>query len=310
MSEEPKYIGIDVSKNTLDIAIYGESKSWSIVNEETAIKQFIPQLKKLRPTLILTEATGGFETLVVSLLVAHKFQVVVANPRQVRDFARAIGKLAKTDQIDAGVLAHFAAAIKPPVRPFKEKHAREFAALLTRRRQLVDMLTAEKNRFSTADTAIKKGLKSHIQWLQKNIEQIEKQLQDLIKKNQTWQHKAKIIQSFPGVGQVTSWVLLSSLPELGQVNRRQIASLAGVAPLNRDSGSLKGKRTTWGGRANVRNALYMCALSATRYNPVISAYYKHLLQAGKTPKVALTACMRKILIILNTMLKNNSAWAC
>jgi len=306
---EPKFVGIDVSKNTLDIAIHRETKTWSIANEETAIKEFITQLKKLAPTLIVAEATGGFETLVVSLLASHKLPVVVANPRQVRDFAKATGKLAKTDQIDARVLAHFAAAIRPPIRPLKEEHTREFAALLTRRRQLVDMLTAEKNRFRMADAAVKKGLKSHIKWLQKNIDQIEKQLQDLIKKNQHWQHKAKIIQSMPGVGPITSWVLLSSLPELGNVNRRQIASLVGVAPLNRDSGAFKGKRTIWGGRANVRNALYMCAMSAARYNPVISAYYKRLIAAGKTPKVALTACMRKILIILNTMLKNNSAWA-
>ncbi|MDP3285275.1 MAG: IS110 family transposase [Desulfobacterales bacterium] len=308
MNTQHKFIGIDVSKDSLDVCLRPEGKKWSIEYNDKEIKLFVKQLLAIEPSLIVIEATGGLEIQLVSQLAAAKLPVVVCNPRQIRDFARATGKLAKTDKIDADVIAHFADAIRPEIRPLKDEQTQKLTELLARRSQLVDMLTAEKNRFQQATTTLKKDIQSHITWLEKHLENIEGELKELIKETPVWREKDKIIQSVPGVGPIMSLVLLSCLPELGTINRKQVASLVGVAPFNRDSGKFKGKRAIWGGRASVRSVLYMCALTAIRCNPIIKSFYNRLVKAGKLPKVAITACMRKLLVTLNVMVKNGTAW--
>ena len=301
------FIGIDICKDRLDVADDSESIPWSVANDDAGISSLVDRLKALQPALIVMEATGGLETLLYAALTTAGLPAVVMNPRQVRDFAKAMGTLAKTDALDAQVLARFGAAIQPEVRPMKDDTTQELTALVTRRRQLLAMLTAEKTRLQQAAKWIRKDIKAHTVSLEKLLKKLEGHIAEIIKKTPGWKEKDSLIRSVPGAGNVLSMNLLSSLTELGTLNRREIATLVGVAPLNRDSGNFRGKRMVWGGRAQVRAALYMAALSASRYNPVIKSFYQRLIAKGKKPKVALTACMRKLLVILNTMVKTQTA---
>jgi len=301
------FVGIDVSQARLDIAVR-PGASFSITHGEPAIATLVEQLRALSPTLIVLEATGGMEILLTSALANAGLPVVVVNPRQVRDFAKASGHLAKTDALDAQVLAQFAEVMRPQPRPLPDAETRALAALLTRRRQLVAMLTAEKNRFLSAASPIRKRLRTHITWLERELQHLNTHLAEAIRQSPVWREKDELLQSVPGVGPVVTSTLLASLPELGMLTNKQIAALVGVAPLNRDSGTLRGRRTVWGGRAQVRAVLYMSAIVAARFNPVIRAFYQRLCRAGKAKKVALTACMRKLLVILNTMIKHRTPW--
>jgi transposase len=309
MGTERVYVGVDVSKETLDMAVHASEQRWEFANTVKGIDEVLSILENLSPALVVLEATGGMEYPMAAALAVTNIPVAVVNPRRVRDFARATGRLAKTDAIDALVLADFAAAIHPPSRPLPDDQAQELKAILTRRRQLIEMLTAERNRLHSARSkAVKAHIQAHIAWLEKEMIQINDDLGHSIRETPVWQEKDDLLKSVPGVGPVLSTTLLADLPELGALNRRRIAALVGVAPFNRDSGHLRGKRTIWGGRAVVRSALYMSTLVATRYNPVIRGFYQHLLAAGKPKKVALTACMRKLLTILNAMLKHQTPW--
>jgi len=301
------FVGIDVSQARLDIAVR-PGTSFSITHSESAIAALVEQLCALSPTLIVLEATGGMEIPLTSALATAGLPVVVVNPRQVRDFAKASGRLAKTDALDAQMLAQFAEVMRPQPRPLPDAEARALAALLTRRRQLVEMLTAEKNRLLSAAAPIRKRLRSHITWLERELQYTNTNLAEAIRQSPVWREKDELLQSVPGVGPVLTSTLLASLPELGTLTNKQIAALVGVAPLNRDSGTLRGRRTVWGGRAQVRAVLYMGAIVAARFNPVIRVFYQRLQRAGKAKKVALTACMRKLLTILNAMLKHRTPW--
>jgi transposase len=302
-------VGIDVSKSRLDISIHETGESWSERNDAKGAAALVPKLKQLKATRIVLEATGGFETLVTATLSAVDLPVIVVNPRQVRDFAKASGQLAKTDQLDARVLAHFAAAINPPLRPPKSDEAQQLQALLARRRQLVAMLVAEKNRLANQrDRAVVKDLQTHIAWLERRLQSSDEELQRVLRASPVWRERDDLLRSTPGVGPVLSLTLLAQLPELGQLNRREIAKLVGVAPFNWDSGQWRGSRHIWGGRAAVRAPLFMATLCAIRINPTIKCFYQRLIQAGKAPKVAITACMRKLLTILNTMVKTQTSW--
>ncbi|MEK6802635.1 MAG: IS110 family transposase [Nitrospirota bacterium] len=301
------FVGIDVSQRRLDIAVR-PSASYSITHDESAIATVVEQLHTLSPTLIVLAATGGMEIPLTSALATAGLPVVVVNPRQVRDFAKASGRLAKTDALDAQVLAQFAEVMRPHPRPLPDAETRALAALLTRRRQLVEMLTAEKNRLLSASLPIRKRVRAHIAWLERELTRTNTELSEAIRQSAVWREKDDLRQSVPGVGPVLTATLLASLPELGTLTHKQIAALVGVAPLNRDSGTLRGRRTVWGGRAQVRAVLYMGAIVAARFNPVIRAFYQRLQPAGKAKKVALTACMHKLLTILNAMLKHRTPW--
>lgn len=302
------HVGIDVSKTHLDIDTYPDAAPQRHANDESGRLAACSQLQTLAPALIVVEATGGLESPLVGLLATKGLAVAVINPRQARDFAKAIGVLAKTDQVDAFMLARFAQAIKPPVRKLKPEETQALNAVLTRRRQLVEMVTAESNRQSSANAKVAKQIRQHIAWLEKWLDESNDDLDNMIRNSPLWQHKAEIMQSIPGVGRVTATTFLADLPEIGTLSRREISALVGVCPYSRDSGSFRGRRTIWGGRARVRAALYMAAIVASRHNPVIKAFYEKLTRAGKAKKVALVACMRKLLVIINTMLKNDSAW--
>lgn len=302
------YIGIDISKKQLDMALSTDNSCWSCDNTDEALENLAKQLKKLNPALVVLEATGGLEISVAGTLAIQGLPVVVVNPRQVRDFAKAKGVLAKTDRLDARVIAQFAEAVHPPVRPLKDEDLQRLDALVVRRRQLVEMLSAEKNRFSAAPKSIKADIKTHITWLEKRLRDVDNQLKQAIKSSPLWREKDEVLQSCPGVGPVLSVCLLSNLPELGKLNRKQIAALAGVAPFNRDSGKMRGRRSIWGGRSDVRAMLFMSTLTGIRCNPVLKPFYEQLRANGKEHKVAMTACMRKLLTILNAMLKNNTPW--
>ena len=301
------FVGIDVSQVRLDIAVRPGASS-SHPHDESAIAAVVEQLRALSPTLIVLEATGGMEIPLTSALATAGLPVVVVNPRQVRDFAKASGHLAKTDALDAQVLAQFAEVMRPQLRPLPDAETRALAALLTRRRQLVEMLTAEKNRLLRAAAPIRKRVRAHIAWLERELEHTNTELAEAIRHSAVWREKDELLQSVPGVGPVLTSTLLASLPELGTLTNKQIAALVGIAPLNRDSGTLRGRRTVWGGRAQVRAVLYMGAMVAGRFNPVIRTFYQRLQRAGKAKKVALTACMRKLLTILNAMLKHRTPW--
>jgi len=301
-------IGIDVSKATLDVAVLPTIRELTVTNDEPGCRELIVVLKPLKPQLIVLEATGGLENLAVGMLAAEGFPVVVVNPRQVRDFAKATGKLAKTDRIDAKIIARFGEAVKPEIRPFKDEQSQVLTALITRRRQIVDMLTAEKNRLGISHKSVHKDIKETIAWLEKRLKEIDDDLTKAIKENPVWKEKEQILSSCKGIGRVIATTLLCSLPELGNLNRREISALVGVCPFNRDSGKMRGKRTIFGGRATVRAMLYMAILSAKKYNPAIKSFYDRLIKAGKLPKVAITACMRKLLTILNSMLKHKEMW--
>jgi transposase len=308
MSISESFVGIDVSKETMDVAVRPTGEEKSFKYDEKGRLQMADWVGSLEPRLVVLEATGGLEKAPVCALISRGVRVVVMNPRQIRDFARATGRLAKTDKIDARIIAHFAEAVRPEVRPLPTPEMEELEALHTRRRQLVEMLTAEKNRRSTAPPAIRKEIEAHIRSLEKSLGKVEKEMEKRIKNSPLWREKDEVLRSTPGVGAATSISLLCDLPELGALNRKEISALVGVAPFTRDSGLFRGRRMIWGGRACVRSALYMSALSARRFNPVIRKFYERLIAAGKPFKVAMTACMRKLLVILNAMLKNRTKW--
>jgi len=303
------FVGIDISKDTLDVAVRPTGQAWRVGSDSAGLADLVARLQTMRPEVIVVEATGGYEVPVVAALAEAKLPVAVINPRQVRDFAKAAGKLAKTDRVDAEVLAHFADAMKPSPRPLPDAQHRELEAQLARRRQLIEMTVMERNRLRGAMGRVKVRVEAHIEWLEKELEGQDRGLRALLQASPVWREKDDILQSAPGVGPVTSLTVLAALPELGTLNRHQIAALVGVAPFARDSGQLRGKRAIWGGRAAVRASLYMATLSAAKHNPVIAAFYRRLLVVGKPKKVALVACMRKLLVILNAMLKHRTPWA-
>lgn len=302
------FVGIDVSKAMLDVHVEPLAQRFSASNDDAGIGELCKRLRTLHPTLIVLEATGGMETQVVAELGACGVAVAVVNPRQVRDFAKATGELAKTDRIDAKVLSAFARAIRPAVRAPKDELTRELDGLVTRRRQLVQMRVQETLRLQGATRAQTKSLNSHIAWLDKRIGEIESDLGRRLHSSELWRTKDNLLLSIPGVGPITSRSMLSRCPELGSLNRREIAKLIGVAPLNNDSGTHRGKRRIWGGRADVRSVLYMAAISAMRCNPTIKAFAARLKSTGKPAKVVIVACMRKLLTIMNIMIKNNVPW--
>jgi transposase len=305
----PIFVGIDVSKAQLDVAIRPSAQPLSVTNDPVGIKILVKQLKKLRPCLVVLEATGGLERQVVSALLNAKIAVFMVNPRHVRDFAKSIGQLAKTDRIDAAVIAHYAEAVRPKVRPLPDELTLELRAITARRRQIIDMIVAEKNRLATASEAVKKRITAHIAYLEKELDAVDQDLDGFIEKNAAWKENQEILCSTPSIGPVSSRTLLIELPELGTLDRKKIAALVGVAPFPRDSGTLKGRRTIWGGRASVRTGLFMATVVATRFNPVIRAFYKRLKAKGKPSKVCLVACMHKLLTILNAMIKNKVRWS-
>jgi transposase len=308
MTEEAVCVGVDVAKSTLDVASSDSGETRQFANNDEGINQAVRYISGVKPGGIILEATGNLEMPLAAALQARGLPVVIINPRQVRDFARAIGALAKTDAIDARILALFGSRVKPEIRPLPDKKAREMRNLLTRRRQLIEMLTAEHNRLSQGDENIRPIIEPHIKWLEEALSEINDDLDRRIRLCPSWAEKDNLLKSVPGVGKVVSSSLLIELPELGKLNRRKIASLVGIAPLNRDSGTMRGRRTVWGGRAKLRAVLYMAALVASRRNPIIAAFYQRLLDAGKVKKVALVACMRKLLTILNAILRTMTVW--
>ncbi len=308
MSEPQLFVGIDVAKAQLDIALRPTGERWAIPNDDTSIATLVSRLVAVHPTLIVLEATGGYQRAVVAALAAADLPVVVANPRQTRDFAKATGQLAKTDALDARALAHFAEAVRPQPRPLPNAQTEELRVLLTRRRQLVAMRTAEVNRLSSAPAPVQADLAAHIAWLDQRLTTLDDTLDTTLRASPVWREREALYRSVPGIGPVSARTLLLDLPELGTLSRQRIAALAGVAPFNCDSGTLRGRRAIWGGRAPLRATLYMATLVAVRHNPVLRACYARLLAAGKAKKVALVACMRKLLTILNAMGKHQTPW--
>lgn len=308
MEDSQVFVGIDVSKSCLDVASRPTGEAWQVPNDANGISDLAQRLVGMSPSLVVLEATGGLEWALTAELAVAGLPVAVVNPRHVRDFARAAGTLAKTDALDAQVLARFGQAMEPEPRLLPDAEAKDLQALVGRRRQLVEMITAEKNRRRTITARIRPQVEEHIRWLEKSLADLDQDLDNFIRSSPMWRTKERIIKSAPGVGPVLSATLLANLPELGTVSGGQIAALVGVAPFNRDSGTLRGKRTVWGGRRQVRAALYMAALVASRYNPVIRDFYQRLCSMGKPKKVALTACMRKLLVILNSMVKHGREW--
>ena len=313
MEGEPRFVGIDASKAQLDVAVRPTGKRWVLPYDETGIEGLIPQIVDLEPALVLLEATGGLELPLVAALAAAALPVVVVNPRQVRDFAKATGTLAKTDTLDAGVLAHFADAVRPEVRPLQDAATQVLNSLTARRHQVMTMLVSEKNRLGTASgavspRAVSPRIEAHIAWLEQELSDLDKGLRQTLRPSPVWREKDDLLRTVPGVGPQLSLTLLAHLPELGTLDRKQIAALVGAAPYNRDSGTRRGKRAVWGGRSRVRAVLYMGALVASRHNPAIRDFYQKLLAAGKPKKVALVASMRKLLVTLNAMLKHGYPW--
>jgi transposase len=308
MHRTPVFVGIDVAKAQLAVARRPSAEGWTVTNDDPGIATLVERLQAIPPTLIVLEATGGLEIPVTAALAAAGLPVVVVNPRQAHDFAKATGRLAKTDGLDARGLAHFAEAVRPVPRPLPDAQTQALSALLARRRQLVDMLTAEKNRLSSAPPRVRADIQAHITWLEQRLADLNTAIGTAIRSSPVWREHDDLLQSTPGVGPVLARTLLADLPELGTLNRKAIAALVGVAPFNRDSGMLRGTRTIWGGRAQVRAVLYMSTLVAVHHNPVLKAFYQRLCTAGKAPKVALTACMRKLLTILNALLKHRTPW--
>ena len=304
------FVGIDISKARLDVATRGAAaQAWSLSYDAASISALAARLVELAPTLVVMEATGGLETDVCVTLAAHGLPVVVLNPRQVKEFARATGRLAKTDRIDADALAEFAQKLRPEVRPLPDERQRALDALLARRRQLVEMIVAEKNRRLQAPRLIALEIAEHIAFLEARLKQADDELRRQVRADEAWCARDALLQSVPGVGEVLSRTLQASLPELGQLERRKIAALVGVAPFARDSGTQRGRRRIWGGRADVRSVLYMATMSAVQHNPVIRAFHQQLVERGKLGKVALVACMRKLLTILNSILKHAQPWS-
>ena len=303
-------IGIDVSQACLDCWVHPTGRAWRVDYDTTdaTLPQLADELAQLQPARIIVEATGGLETPLAAELADAGLPVVVVNPRQVRDFAKATGRLAKTDRLDAQVLAQFGDALRPPVRPLPDAEQQELRALVTRRRQLINMQTQERNRQRRMPARVAEQIDRHLTQLGEQVAEMDREIAALLQDNVVWRARAKLLRSIPGVGPVLSTTLLAELPELGQANHKEIAALAGVAPYNRDSGQWRGKRSVWGGRRQLRSALYMATLVAAKHNPVIRDCYQRLLAAGKAPKVALTACMRKLLTICNAIVKSNTPW--
>lgn len=308
MTATPVFVGIDVAKASLEIAVHESATRWSVPYTEAEVTALSTRLTTLAPTRVVLEATGGLEVPLVGALAAAGLPVVVVNPRQARAFAQATGHLAKTDALDAAVLAQFAAAVQPPVRPLPDAATQRLAALVTRRRQLVDMLTAERNRLGCAPAVLHPDLQAHIRWLERRLARVDTDLDQAIRTSPVWQAQADLLLSVPGVGPVLTRTLLAHVPELGTLAPKPLAALVGVAPLNRDSGRARGRRMVAGGRAEVRAVLYMATQAAVRWNPVLRAFFQRLIAAGKLYKVAVTACMHKLLTILNALLKHQRRW--
>lgn len=309
MNPTPRTVGIDVSKATLDVAFSCGRAAMQVPNSPDGHAELIAVIQRQDVRLIVLEASGGYERAVVAELTAERLPVVVINPRQVRDYARATGRLAKTDAIDAAVLAQFGLAVNPALRPLPDEITRQLREKLARRRQLVGMRTAEGNRLAQATAqGVRQSIQAVVKLLDAQIKALDRDLNQTLRNCPAWQEREELLRTVPGVGPQTALALLVELPELGQASRQQIATLVGVAPINRDSGTFRGQRRTWGGRATIRTTLYMATLTATRHNPLIRPYYHRLLQAGKKKKVALVACMRKLLCILNAMLRNRQPW--
>jgi len=308
------YVGVDVAKDSLEVALHPEAKSFSVTNDRAGIAKLMAQLPEPGKCVVVLEATGGYERTVIAELLQAGHRVARVNPRQVRDFANAMGVLAKTDPIDTRVIARFGEVVKPRCLEIPEGPLSELQQLVERRRQLIELRTAEKNRLQQANSKpTRKSIEDVLKTLEKQVEIIEEQIDELVRKHEDWQHKVDLMTSVPGVGRATATTLRADLPELGQLNREEIAALVGVAPYNHDSGQLQGTRCIWGGRAPVRNVLYMATLSAKRCNQIIRRFAQRLaensaLRPSKPSKVVTTACMRKLLIILNTMLKNDTPW--
>ncbi len=304
-----KFVGIDVSKATLDVCIDPLGQTLQVAYDEAGVTQLVGHLERIKPALIVMEATGGLEVRIAAELAGKGLPVAVINPRQARDFAKATGRLAKTDQVDAAVLAAFARAIRPQARALKDADTRALDELVTRRRQLIDMRVQETLRLGTAASKpLQNSLRRHIAWLDEQITDVDRDLTQRLRGSDAWRAKDDLLRSIPGVGAVTALTLLAKCPELGALSRREIAALVGVAPLANDSGKHRGRRLVWGGRAEVRAVLYMATVSAMRCNETIKAFAKRLKKAGKAPKVVIVACMRKLLTIMNAMLKNNTPW--
>jgi transposase len=308
MEGEGPSVGIDVSKSVLDVSAYPSGNTWQVEYSAPGITALAEELAALGPAVVVVEATGGLEISLTAALGVAGLPVAVVNPRQVRDFARATGRLAKTDKLDAQLLARFGAMVQPPARPLPDAQHRELQAIVTRRQQLIEMLTAERNRLRRTTPRVRQQIEVHVQWLREQLREVDRDLETFLRSSPLWQEDAKVLRSVPGVGPIVTATLIARLPELGSLNCKQVAALVGVAPFNRDSGTLRGKRTVWGGRGALRTALYMATLVATRHNPVLRAFYQRLCDAGKPKKVALIACMRKLLIILNSMIKNHRTW--
>ena len=306
---EQIFIGIDVAQDRLDAHVLPSGESFAVRRDSEGLAALVERLRALDPSLVALEATGGFEVTVAAALAAAQIPLAVVNPRQIRDFARSTGQLAKTDALDAKAIARFAEAVRPEPRPVPDAQARALGELVARRRQIVEMMTAERNRRrQLTSRRLIKSVDRLLAVLQKELSEIEQELDEGIRGTPAWRERDEMLRSVPGIGNVVARSLIADLPELGRLDRKQIAALVGVAPLNRDSGKMRGKRTTWGGRAKVRCALYMAALVASRYNPLLKAFYQRLISAGKPKKLALTAVMRKLLTILNAMIRDNTRW--
>ena len=308
MSDQPVFVGIDVGKDWLDVARHSSDEVQRFGNDERGIQELVASLKKLRPRLVVLEATGGFEFPAAAALAAVEIPVVIVNPRQTRDFAKSTGRLAKTDTIDARGLALFAARVQPEVRGLPTEEARTLEAIVARRRQIIEMITAEKNRLGFALKPVERGIQKHIRWLERQLHDVDQDLDSMIRDSPVWATKSDLLRAVPGVGPNLSRTLIAELPELGRLSHKQIAALVGVAPLSRDSGKMRGKRMIWGGRASIRSALFLSVWSAAKWNPVIRPFYDRLRAQGKPPKVAQVACMRKLLTILNAMVRDGRPW--
>lgn len=309
MAKSERFIGIDVSKSTLDVHVLPEGNDFVFSNDIDGIAALCRKFGKLCPQLVVLEATGGLQIPVASALGIKKHPVAVINPRQARDFARATGRLAKTDKIDAQVLAFFGQQVRPEARPLKDEQTQELSALLSRRKHLIGMLVMEKHRLSLSLGSVRDDIRQHIEWLEERLSEINTRLGKEIRSSPIWREQDNLLRSVPGIGEVLSASLLANLPELGKLDRRSIAALVGVAPMNCDSGKYRGKRRIWGGRSDIRAVLYMAIMTAVRFNPVISKFYKRLIDAGKPHKVAATASMRKLLTIVNSMVRTGQPWA-
>lgn len=309
-STEELFVGIDVCKRQLEVRIHDREGAWQFPNDGEGMSDLLAMLRNLKPTLITVEATGGYETLVVAEVCAAGLPIAVVNPTRVRRFADSLGQLAKTDHIDAAVIAHFGSVARPPVHTLQSEEEGYLRALIGRRSQVIVMLTAEKNRLHSSPSRLQTDVQEHVDWLTAKLEELEAEIDQLIRNSPIWREKSDLLCSVPGIGPVTAMTLLADLPELGTLNRQKIAALVGVAPFNRDSGPKRGKRRIFGGRASVRRTLYMATLVATRFNPVIRSFYKNLIDRGKLKKVALTACMRKLLVIVNAMSRKGETWRC